>query len=230
MATQSLFLSSFYPLRKMTANEIVEKIFYTDQYQDDDKFMLIEQTEDIIDGLYIIYYVSKELIYNTEKNEVQNIEIKRNMAVPFSIDLKNKILDIWGNKINAQKIILSLGLCLDNEIVIDSINISLSKAIDKLSSYKVMFSKVKVDNILIQENLVASYIINLSNYARPFDILEEYKNDICQLTFTLLTEISGDAATITMYSSGSVVIYKSKELLSNEILRNIKDICIGSRR
>jgi hypothetical protein len=82
MATQSLLFSSFNPIEEISHEDLVNSIFYN-RNQEDNRFILKEYSTDFIDGLYVIFYVSKELVYNIEKNELESIEVKRSIAIPL---------------------------------------------------------------------------------------------------------------------------------------------------
>jgi hypothetical protein len=224
MATQSLYLSTFKLLNDWTPNELVEMIF-RDYQEDEDRFVLEEYSDKIIDGLYISFYISKEYVYNSETRTIENIDVKRSNILSFSIDLKNKMIDIWGNKSNAQKLISVLGLRLNNKVLMQSIEISMPRVIRKLKDMKVNIGKVKVENVVLQNDIIANCFFDLSSHNKPYEILENYIDDIVQISIILKN--NDDEVTMSVYSTGTVIVYKSKDQIAPETINSIKALCVN---
>lgn len=225
MASLSLLYFSFNLQEQWSTNEIVERIFNVEFKEDENRFVLHDYDEKIIDGIFIMYYVAKEWKYNIQSKIVESVDIQKTNVIAFTIDIEQRILEIWSNKSNAQKVIVALGLSLDNKVIIDTIQITIPNTIDKLLKNAVVFGKIKIENFLLENNLVASCIFDLSNYESPKLILERYKKDIVQLSVGFRNY--EDIASVTFYSTGSVVLYKSKESLHPELLEKIKSICLS---
>lgn len=229
MSAQSVFFCNFKLLNQLTTEELVESIFKIEVNDSEDRFVLNEYDNRIIDGYYVISYVFKELTYNYLNNSFETVDVKRTLAISFSIDLEKEMIDIWSNKSNASKLMTALALSLNNKVVMESINISFSHIVQRMQKGHIQIGKVKVENIVFENNIIASCIFDLTNHDKPYSVLEKYKKDIIQIS-AVLKDNSGEAVTITVYSTGSIVIYKSKEQLSPELLNKIKEISIGAGR
>lgn len=224
MATQSVFFCSFKIRKNWSIDIIVEKIFQENYNEIDDRFVLNSYDNDTIDGMYIMQFISREWVFNPQSKSVESVDFQKTSIIPFSININDKRMDIWGNKTSAQKLITKMGIRLENQVEIDTFFIQLPRVLERLKTEDVVYGKVKIENFLLQSNLVASCLVDLTNYDRPGDILNKYKDDIVQLSVSLKNY--EEIATVIFYSSGSIVLYKSKDDISQELFDKIKMICI----
>lgn len=205
--------------------EELNEIVIESENIDDDKFILNDYSEYILDAYYVSYYNSKEFTYNEQIDTLEEVIVKKNIVIPFSIDLKNSILEIWSNSTNVNKLILKLGIILNQKVVIEPIEVNLEKIIKKIDqNANIKVGNVKIENYVMENDIIASCIFNLKNYNNPVDMLRKYFKNLIKLT--LIIANSEDSITMIIHKNGSVVIYKSREEISLETLEIIKDICI----
>lgn len=224
MATQSIYFSKFKLLNDCTVDEIVELL--NDSVDTTERFVVNDYSSDYIDGIYIMNNVSKESIFNVDTMSYENVEVIRNIAINFSIDIGRDIIEVWGNKINAQKLLVRLAILFNNRIITDSINIKIPDIVKRLKQYKLIIGKVKIEDVVLQDNLIASCVFDLTNHEKPYDILNKYKEKLTQVS-VILKEENDTSITVSIYSSGSVLVYRNRENISESILMIIKQICIG---
>lgn len=224
MATQSIYFSKFKLLNDCTVDEIVELL--NDSVDTTERFVVNDYSSDYIDGIYIMNNVSKESIFNMDTMSYENVEVIRNIAINFSIDIGRDIIEVWGNKINAQKLLVRLAILFNNRIITDSINIKIPDIVKRLKQYKLIIGKVKIEDVVLQDNLIASCVFDLTNHEKPYDILNKYKEKLTQVS-VILKEENDTSITVSIYSSGSVLVYRNRENISESILMIIKQICIG---
>ncbi|EHI96919.1 hypothetical protein CDLVIII_0181 [Clostridium sp. DL-VIII] len=224
MATNSLQFLKFELEKNMSVEELENKIL-TENSEDDDKFIINEDCNNMLDGYYITYYNSKDIFYNSDTNSLETVIVKRNLIIPFCIDLNNKILDVWGSKTNANKLVVKLGILLNHKVTIDAIIINLENIVTKLKNKNVKIGNVKIDNYQIEKGIIANCIFDLKNHNNQLEIIKKYTKNLVKLSLILSNE-EDEALTIIINNNGSVVIYKAKEDISFEILEVIRDICV----
>lgn len=224
MATQSIYFSKFKLLNNYSIDEIVELLNNTVDISE--RFVVNDYSNDYIDGMYIMSYVSKELIFNVDTMNYENIEVRKNIAISFSIDISRDIIEIWGNKSNAQKLLVRLSILFNNKIITDGISIKIPDVIKRLKQYRIIIGKVKIEDIVLQDNLIASCVFDLTNHEKPYDILNKYKEKLTQVS-VILKEENSTSITVSIYSSGSIIVYRNRENISESTLMIIKQICIG---
>lgn len=224
MATNSLHFMRFKLIEQMTTELLSQKLFL-DGIEDEDRLIPNEVTETIIDGYYVTYFNSKEIVFKQETNSLQTVVVRKNIVVPFSIDMENNILDVWSNKNNANKLVSKIGILLNHQIVVESIAINLEKIAKNLSGKNIKIGKIKIDNYPIESDIIASCIFDLKNHSCPLSVVKKYSKDLIQLALVVSDE-DKDLLTMMIYRRGSVVVYKAKDDISMETLEFIKKICI----
>ena len=224
MATNSLQFLKFELEKNMSIEQLENKILIENS-EDDDKFIINEDCNNMLDGYYITYYNSKDIFYNNNTNSLETVIVKRNLIIPFCIDLNNKILDVWGSKSNANKLVVKLGILLNHKVTIEAIIINLENIVTKLKNKNVKIGNVKIDNYQIEKGIIANCIFDLKNHKNQLEIIKKYTNNLVKLSL-LLSNGEDEALTIIINKNGSVVIYKAKEDISFEILEVIRDICV----
>lgn len=224
MATNGIHFMKFQLEEDLCIEELNEIIFESGNI-DDDKFILNDSSEDILDAYYVSYYNSKEFIYNEQINALEELIVKKNIIIPFSIDLQNRILDIWSNNSNVNKLILKLGIILNQKVIIEPIKIDLEKILKKIDQKtNIKIGNVKIENYLIEKDIIANCIFDLKNYSNPIEILKKYSKNLIKLTLTIVN--GEENITMIIYKNGSIVIYKARDEISLETLEIIKNICI----
>lgn len=224
MATQSVSFSTFKFNEEYTVYDIVEVLNQVNSI--DEKFIINDYNDTLIDGLYVISIHSKEMKFNMITNSYENEDIVKNIVTNFIIDIEREIIEIWGNRMNSQRILTKLALEFNNKVIIDNIKMDLSKIILNLKRCNFKIGKVKIEDVLLNDNIIASCMFDLTNHDTPYKVLEEYKSKITQISATV-NEGLGTVLTIAIFSSGSILVYRNREEISEEILNMIKEICIG---
>lgn len=226
MATQSIYFNRFILNDEHTIEEIIDILTENNTSSDTEKFLVQDYNNNIIDGIFITTYVSKETTFSIENMSFESVEVVRSIGVNFSIDIGNHVIEIWGNKGNSQKLLVRLGLLFNNKVVLDSINITIPDIVKRLKKSNLTIGKVKIEDVQLQDNLIASCVFDLSNHEKPYEILNKYKDKITQVS-VVFKEANSAAITVSIYSSGSIVVYRNKESIPDDTLELIKQTCIG---
>lgn len=224
MSTNSLHFIKFEPKEKFNLEKLINSIFFEND-DEDEKFLINEVYDSIIEGYYINYYNSRELLFNNDTNSLENVVVKKSSIVPFSIDISKNILDIWGNRNSVIRIISKIGVLLDHKVNLDYIDINLENIALNLNYDLIKIGKIKIDNYPIERDIIAQCTLDLKNHSNAISIVKKYSKDLIQLSL-LITMNNGVTITMMIYKSGSVVIYKPKEEISQETLDLIRKICI----
>lgn len=196
----------------------------------DNTRMLIEQrASGEFDGIFVFLEIMKERVYDFDKEDFIDIISQKSNTVDFSINIPNEILEIWGSRKGAQRVIGALSQLLQNQIIVEQYEISFEKAIEYLKDCNIVsVGKVKAKEIVIENGLIADCTFDLSFAEKPFYILNKYKKSIDRIRFDLETDKV--KVGITLYRSGLISVHKSKEFISNEIMVMIHRIINASRR
>ncbi len=224
MATHKLSFCKFRPLKQINLEEYAAKLQNT--ISDNEKFVVTDCTDSWLDGYYIIEYMKNETRYNFLETKVETIPVTATSIAKFSIDLKSNLMDIWGNRSMALKLITSLSMLLGNQVIIESITTDIKKAIglSLLENY-VTIVRVKIEDVIIDDGIVASCSVNISGQENCSELLKKYINNVAQVTLSLYNEEPENRTSFTIYSSGSVVVYKDKDEIIEPGIEIIRRIC-----
>lgn len=229
MATQKLSFCKFKPLQPINLEEYADKLQKTSN--DNEKFIINDYTDLWLDGYYVIEYVKNETKYNFIETKIEIVPVTVTSVAKFSIDLKNNFMDIWGNKNIALKLITALSLSMHNEVIIESITTDIKEAINlALLESDANIVRVKIEDIIIDNGIVANCSVNLSGQENFSELLKKYIKNISQVTLSVYDEEPENQISFTIYSSGAVVVYKNKEEIEDNALEIIKRICFPSGR
>ena len=207
MASNSLYFFNFKTDKKYSTDEIVNRLLDSDN---DDRFIINDTTDTIVDGYYITYVNTKELIFDEESELLESKVLKKNIIIPFLIDISREILDIWGKRNYISKLLIQLNILFNHEINIDPININLRNVVKRLDKSTIKIRTIKIDNYLLEKDIIANCIFDLKNHNNPCKVLKKYSENLVYITLSILNDLE-DFFTIMIYKSGSVVVYKYRE-------------------
>ena len=225
MASSKLSMFNIKLQGDISWNSVISKVLQMDS--EDLHCIINEQSENYIGGYYLISITHNQKIYNFEENKFETITVKKQNIVKFDVFIISKKMLVWGNKRSSDIFITTLLQASNNQLIIDSHEIDYIQILNKLLTMDdIKFSKMKITDVLIDEGIVANCSVNLSSLDNPLHMVQKYMNCISQLTVTI--EKDTNPTSLTLYSSGSVVISKDRDDIDDETLENISFIMGGS--
>ena len=133
---------------------------------------------------------------------------------------------LWGSKRSADILITAFLQAANNQLVVDSSKIEYIQILNNLLTMKdIRFSRMRITDVLIDEGIVANCSVCLSSLDDSRHMVQKYKNCISQLT--ILIEKGVSPISVTLYSSGSLVISKDRDDIDDEALESINAIVGG---
>lgn len=134
------------------------------------------------------------------------------------------VLEIWGNKTSANKLVFELSNLLA-PISINSIEVTIDTLLEKLKGYKLKVSKVCFQDFLFTEDIVGNFTVDLSSYGDAFSILQKYNDKISSMTIILYCDNSSIKLRIT--AKGRVTVYKSRSSMDDEEILFLHQILLN---
>ena len=226
MATQRVSFCKFIPNVSCDLDLIVSRLL--GNCDEANRFVFGEQGKQYISGCYLVQQSRNEMTYNVQENRFETITTSRLAVVKFEMDLPNSTLTIWGNKSIAQKLITALSQACDNQVIIDSYQVDFKRMLGRISKLEdAILSKMKLENVLIDSGIAASCNVSLINLDNARDLVKKYSDNVSQLSIILGDRFGDNSVSLTLFSSGSIVIYKDRDSISDEIISKIQEIAIG---
>jgi len=225
MATQRVFFCKFAPIGPCDLDSIVSRLL--EKCDETNRFVFNEQADQYISGCYLVQQTRNEMTYIAQENRFESIVTNKFVIAKFEVDLQKSVLTIWGNKSIAQKLITLLSQACDNQVIIDIHQIDFKRTLQKVVKLEdASFSKMKLENVLIDQGITASCNIALIHLDNAKDLVKKYSDNISQLSLLLGDRFGDNFVSLTLFSSGSIVIYKDRDSISDEIIAKIQDIAI----
>lgn len=226
MATQKL---STYNIRLNNGgswNDIIEKMLFSNTEKS--YCNINEQGDSYIGGCYIYESLQSQTIYNITENKFETITIPKQNIVKFDMFLLNNTLFLWGNKKAATLFITMLEQASNNSLIVDYNETDFKTMLKRLMrDSAVTFSKMKIADIVIDNGVVANCSINLINHDNALELVNKYIDSIAQISVLVGKEMKG--VSITLYSSGSVVVFKDRNDIDDEVMNSINQMMGGEK-
>lgn len=185
-----------------------------------------EQGDSYIGGCYIFESIHNQTIYNIAENKFETITVPKQNIVKFDIFILNNTIFLWGNKKAAALFITAIEQAAHNALIIDYNQTDFKLMLKRLiNDHSVSFSKMKITDIIIDNGIVANCSVNLTNCENVIDLIQKYIESIAQITVTFTKE--SQPVSITLYSSGSVVVFKDRDDIDDEVMNSINAMIGG---
>lgn len=199
-------------------NDVVSAMIETNS--DISHCIINEQSDIYIGGYYLFETLQNQTQYNVDRNCFETVQIKRQNLIKFDLYIEKCVMFLWGGKRAASLFITLLEQSAQANIIIDLKQIVFKEMINKLlKNPSAKFIRMKILNVVIDNGIVANCNVNLSQLDRPSDIIKKYLDSISQISLSLGAE--ENPVSILIYSSGSVVIYRNRDEISDEIMNDI---------
>lgn len=185
-----------------------------------------EQGDAYVGGCYVFESIHNQTIFNIAENKFESITVPKQNIVKFDIFIDNNTLFLWGNKKAATLFITTLEQASHNTLIIDYNQTDFKIMLNRLTiDSSVFFSKMKITDIIIDNGIVANCCVNLSNCENAIELVHKYIENIAQITITFKKKYQ--PVSITLYSSGSIVVFKDRDDIDDEVMNSINAMIRG---
>lgn len=224
MASNKLSVIKLNAIQAINWNEIIDKVISMDS--EDARCIVNEQSDDYIGGYFLFSSLYNQTVYNIEENKFERIPAKKQNIIKFDVFVLTGRMLLWGNKKAADIFVTTLEQASDNKLIIEYSITDFKLMIKKIyKTSNISFSKMKITNILIDEGIVANCNVNLASLDNPKGLVEKYTESISQITIIISKDTN--PVSVTLYSSGSILVFKDRNAIDDETLNVIHDIVGG---
>lgn len=229
MATQRLTFFKFVPQADFDLNNMLFNLL---QLNSSSTHCLIEeQSTNHVKGCYLVEKLKNETQYNINKGEFEIVSVSKLSILKFEIILVSHILIIIGSRNDISQFITVLTESSRNKCIIDNKEIDFKQLLGKLIvKNNIVFNKMRINNVIIDQGLVANCSVNLLDLDNCKDLINKYRDNISQLSLSLGKSSryeESPSVNMTIFSSGSIVLYKDWDDIPNEIIFEILSMIEG---
>jgi hypothetical protein len=188
-------------------------------------FEVSEIHEDIVNSNLVITTPTKVQKFDEERGEVIEDTEKRTKVIPFRLDFKNNLLEVFSNKKDTKKVKTRISELAKWNVSISDIEIDVEDMRNLASNegLDAEISSLKIDNFSLRENTEGNCFLNVYDEDETEDLISEYTDDISYISLSI--EEKGEEIKIGIYRSGSIRIYSDAND-DKKILRKIKKVLV----
>ena len=229
MAAQRITFYKFIPLEDFDANKTIENL--QNKNTSENYFIFSEQGDLFIRGCYYHDHPYTSPRYNVLTGEIEKMTIIKQHTVKFEIDLQDQTLMLWGGKKFTNELLTEISLASNGSVSIEEEIINFKKTISKITKDgNIRITKLKIANVPIEKGILATCTISVDNIESQDAFVKRYAEKTMQLSISIFdnsidAEISNRTCA-TLYSSGSFVVHKDRDSMSDETIDVLKRIII----
>ncbi|APX98395.1 hypothetical protein BB347_16945 (plasmid) [Natronorubrum daqingense] len=164
-------------------------------------------------------------VYDEDTQEVTKEEIQTVEMIPFRVDTKYGILEVFANKDSVSNVTNKIGQVTSWETTIENTSFSPQQVLSTIESrYRVELNSIKISDYPITDSAVGSFQIDIDDQNLGRDLLNKHSGDISYLGASVKTD--GESVTIGIYNSGSIIVYNNIDNMAT-VLDVIKEGVVG---
>ena len=223
MSSQKLSVYTIKVSGKISWNEIIADLLSRNTEQE--RCVIIEQSDSYIGGCYLLETYINQTQYNVDENRFELVPAKRLNIIKFDIFLDNSTLLLWGGKRAASALLTAIEAASNHQTTIEYKDSDFKEMIGYLlKKSEVEFVRMKIMDIFIDQGILANCIVNLKGQDNSRKLVEKYLDNISQIS--VLVGKDELAVSITIYSSGSVVVFRDRDELPDDAM-NVINAMLG---
>jgi len=224
MSSQKLSVYNLKINGEISWSSLIEKLLLCNV--EEERFIINEQSETYIGGYYMIETVHNQIQYNSNNNNFEQIPVKRINIIKFDIyTLKSTIL-LWGSKKVIPFFLTAVEKASDYSIILDYRESDFKKMIESLLTDPIIvFNNMRITYLVIENGIVANCSVNLRILDDSREMVKKYISKLSQVGVSVGEQES--AVSMTIYSSGAVVVYKDRDDISYEVMDTLNKMLGG---
>lgn len=213
-------------LNELEESELVDQLRDEEYHRGDAYGFTVEKVENSLVSAYLLLtrpevrQVFNEEIQSVEEQEIQTVE-----KIPFRIDFKYGLLEIFADQDSISNVTNKIGQLTNWETSIETATLNPRDVLEDVrTEYKTELTSVKISNYSVSEAVVGDLSADVNDQEVGRDLIEEYTGNISYVGVRV--ETRGGTVTIGIYDSGSVIVYNEVDNII-EVLDTIKKSAVG---
>lgn len=218
-------LSRFH-LNELKYSGLVDQLREEQYHRGDAYGFTVEKVEDTLVSAYLLLtrpevrQVFDEDTQSVEEQEIQTIE-----KIPFRIDFKYGLLEIFADQDSISDVTNKIGQLTNWETSIENATFNPRDVLESVQrEYQTELTSVKISNYSVSDSVVGDLSAEVTDQEVGRDLIEENTGNVSHVGVRVETR-SGEV-TIGIYDSGSVLVYNKVDNII-EVLDIIKQSAVG---
>ena len=213
-------------LNELDDSELVDLIQDTGYEKGDAYGFTVDETErDLLSGYLLLTRPVIQKVYTEETQSVEDREIQTVEKIPFRVDFKYGLLEVFADQNSSSNITNKLGQLTNWETTIENVNFSPQGVMNTIEDgYETELTSIKISNYSVTDSVVGDFSVDIDDQEVGERLLSDHTGKVSYLGVRVKTDV--DSVTLGIYDSGSIVVYNEMEGLT-EILDSIKESTMG---
>ena len=191
-----------------------------------ERCIINEQSNSYIGGYFLLETVHNQMEYNIEDNCFEMIPVKRLGIMKFDVFTSNQTLLLWGGSRVSSAFLTAVERAGEHNITLDYKKSDFKKMVEYLiKNPLVTFVRMRIKDVLIDQGIIANCSVNLKGQENANRLVKKYLNNISQIS--VLIGSNHSPVSLSIYSSGSVVVYKDRDDIPEEAMSAISEMLGG---
>ncbi|QCS43887.1 hypothetical protein [Natrinema versiforme] len=198
----------------LEASELVELLDKSEYKRGDAYGFSLEESEPSLISAHLML-TSPEIrqVFDEDTQSVEEQQIDTVEMIPFRIDTKYSLLEIFSSKDSVSTVTNKLGQLTNWDITIENAALDLLSVRDSISEeYRTEIQSMKISNYSVSDSAIGSCRLKMNGPGAGEQLVEEYNEDITYLGLEVRSQ--SDTVTLGLYESGSIQVYNNMDGLS----------------
>lgn len=213
-------------LNELDDSELVSQLQEEQYHRGDAYGFTVEKVEDTLVSAYLLLTRPEvRQVFNEETQRVEEQEIQTIEKIPFRIDFKYGLLEIFADQDSISNVTNKIGQLTNWETSIENATFNPRDVLEDVQNkYKTELTSVKISNYTVSDAVVGDLSADINDQEIGRNLIEEYTGDVSYVGVRV--ETRGGTVTIGIYDSGSVLVYNEIDTII-EVLDTIKQSAVG---
>lgn len=213
-------------LNELNRSELVKQLKDEEYRRGDAYGFSVEKVEDTLVSAYLLLTRPEvRQVFNEETQSVEEQEIQTVEKIPFRIDFKYGLIEIFADQDSISDVTNKIGQMTNWETSIENATFNPRDVLEDIQQdYKTELTSVKISNYSISDAVVGDLSADVNDQEVGKELIEEYTGDVSYVGVRVTTR--GGDVTLGVYDSGSVLVYNEIDNII-EVLDTVKKSAVG---
>jgi hypothetical protein len=213
-------------LNGLDSSELVSQLQNEEYHRGDAYGFTVEKVEDTLVSAYLLLTRPEvRQVFNEESQSVEEQEIQVIEKIPFRIDFKYGLLEIFADQDSISDVTNKIGQVSGWETSIENATFNPRDVFEEIQKeYNIELTSVKISDYSVSDSVVGDLSADVNDQDAGQRLIEEYTGNVSYVGVRVKTR--GGKVTIGIYDSGSILVYNEVDNII-EVLDVIKESVVG---
>ena len=191
-----------------------------------DGYVLKNVEKDYVFGYYVFEYPTYTIDFDLNELEPVKVKTMKKAVIPFALDLKYNLLEVYSDKNKTFLIVNELSKLLNFNLSVDDLSFNAKRIISRIEKlgYDYKIKTIKIKDFKLNSSVIGLYSAKVADNEVGRSLIREYGNSIIYVGVSI--SLDSNNISLGFYESGSLRIF-SKLDDSEYVIQALKEILFG---